>query len=302
MGSILQQALGFCVIIVLGYLLKRVGPMSKADGGVLSVIILTITLPAAIVVGLADVKITSILFILMTIGFVLNVIAILLGRLVWSNKPELQQKLLMYSVSGYNVGNFSLPFVQGFFPIAVPYLCMFDIGNAFMLAGGSPLLIDRLVGEKEKMNLPKIIRTLLKSIPFTTYLVMLVLRAFDISLTSGILDIFQLMSNANGFLSMLMIGLYLELRLPKQALSLVGKTLFMRYLLGILFAVLIVWLLPVDPMIKKVLALLCVSPIPTFSVINCVKAGIDEGTVGFTSSMSILISLVLMTGTMMILK
>lgn len=302
MGSIFQQALGFCVIILLGYLLKRVGPMSKADGGVLSIIIMKVTLPAAIVVGLADVQVSIILFILLTIGFSLNVIAILLARVIWSKKPELQQKLLMYSVSGYNIGNFSLPFVQGFFPIAVPYLCMFDIGNSFMLAGGSPLLIDRLVGEKEKMDLPKIIRTLLKSVPFTTYLVMLLLRTFDISLTSGILDIFQLIANANGFLSMLMIGLYLELRLPKKEIVIVGKTLFMRYFLGIVFAVVIVLFLPVDPTIKKVLALLCVAPIPTFSVINSVKAGIPEGTIGFSSSASILISLILMTGTMMLLN
>lgn len=55
MKEILLQAIGFCFVIFLGYLMKRIGLLSKADGGMLSVIIVNITLPATVKIGRAHV-------------------------------------------------------------------------------------------------------------------------------------------------------------------------------------------------------------------------------------------------------
>jgi len=100
---------------------------------------------------------------------------------------------------------------------------------------------------------------------------------------------------------MFMLGLYLELRLPKKAMHLVKEVLAWRYLCGAVFALLFAFLIPLDPLLRIVLVVLSVAPMPTFSVINSVKAGMPEETVGFTSSASILISLVLMTVIMMLM-
>ncbi|OEG15357.1 transporter [Enterococcus quebecensis] len=281
--------------------MKRIGLLSKADGGMLSVIIVNITLPATVVVSLASIDVSGTLFFLLAMGIVLNILVILIGSRVSTKRPVLEREFQMYSMSGYNIGNFSLPFIQGFYPLAVPFLLMFDIGNSVMLTGGSTLLIDKMVGTKEETTLKKIVSSLFKSAPFTAYMVMLLLRIVHVGLPVELLGMLEMIAKANGFLSMFMIGLYLELKLPKQALRLVKEVLFWRYLCGGLFALLFAFLLPLNPLLRVVLVVLSLAPMPTFSVINSVKAGMPEETVGFTSSASILISLVLMTLVMILM-
>lgn len=301
MKEIVVQAVGFCFIIFLGYLMKRIGLLSKADGSMLSMIIVNITLPATVIVSLASVVVSGTLFFLLTMGIVLNCLVILIGARASKKRPVLEQKFQMYSMSGYNIGNFSLPFIQGFYPLAVPFLLMFDIGNSVMLTGGSTLLIDKMVGSKEETSVKRIVLSLLKSVPFTAYLVMLLLRIVQIGLPLEVLSILEMIAKANGFLSMFMIGLYFELKLPKKALHLVKEVLMWRYLCGAAFALLFAFVIPLNPLLRIVLVVLSVAPMPTFSVINSVKAGMSEETVGFTSSASILISLVLMTIIMMLM-
>ncbi|WP_429948429.1 AEC family transporter [Enterococcus sp. AZ101] len=301
MKEILLQAIGFCFMIFLGYLMKRIGLLNKADGSMLSVIIVNITLPATVIVSLANVVVSETLFFLLIMGIILNVLVILIGSQVSKKRSVLEQKFQMYTMSGYNIGNFSLPFIQGFYPLAVPFLLMFDIGNSVMLTGGSTLLIDKMVGSKEETTLKKISLSLLKSAPFTAYLIMLLLRIGQVRLPVELLGILDMMAKANGFLSMFMIGLYFELRLPKKALHLVKEVLFWRYLCGAVLALLFAFVVPLSPLLRIVLVVLCLAPMPTFSVINSVKAGMPEETVGFTSSASILISLILMTIVMMLM-
>lgn len=282
------------LIILIGYGLKRINLLSKADGGTLSTIILNVTLPAAIIVNLADLQIQTNLLILLLAGFLLNCLMILIGAVTSKRKKTVEREFFMYSVSGYNVGNFTLPFLQSFFPVAVPLLAMFDMGNSIMLAGGSTVAIDKIVGEKAPVTILGIVKKLLKSIPFSAYLLMLILRSGEVVLPTSLIDILKVMAEANTFLSMFMVGLYLELNLPRKSYSLVTKTLGVRYGCGlILFA--LFYFLPIPHTMKIVLCLLSVSPIPTFSVINSVKAGMSEEIVGFTSSISFIIGLFFMT-------
>lgn len=302
MKEILVQAFAFCFMIFLGFLMKRMGLLSKADGGTLSVIIVNITLPATVIVSLANVVVSGTLFFLLVMGIVMNILVILIGSQISKKRSALERQFQMYSMSGYNIGNFSLPFIQGFYPLAVPFLLMFDIGNSVMLTGGSTILIEKMVGSKQDTNAQKIILSLLKSVPFTAYLLMLLLRIGDIKLPLELLSALEMVAKANGFLSMFMIGLYFEVRLPKRALHLVKEVLLWRYLCGGVLALVFAFVIPLSPLLRIVLVVLSVAPMPTFSVINSVKAGMPEETVGFTSSASILISLVLMTFIMLLMS
>ena len=123
---------------------------------------------------------------------------------------------------------------------------------------------------------------------------MLSLRILELDLPEAVFQIAQPIADANTFLSMFMIGLFLELRLPKKDLALVGRVLAIKYGAGLLLVAFFM-LLPFPAMIKIVLCLVSVGPIPTFGVINSVAAGMRAEVVGFTSSLSFLISLPLMT-------
>ncbi len=126
------------------------------------------------------------------------------------------------------------------------------------------------------------------------YLIMFGLRYFRVSLPSFIHTFFVPLANANVFLSMFMIGLYLDFSLPKGGFKALVKLFSLRYLVGFLL-IFVIHILPISMAEKMVLSLLCVSPIPLFGVMNAVIVGAKEEYVGFASSLSFLFSLVFMT-------
>jgi predicted permease len=301
MLTVFLNAFSLFLVILLGFFMKRIGLLGKADGNKISLIIINITLPAAIFVNLVDLIVKADLLLLIALGFLLNVLMIFVGFFASKGQNATERQFIMYSTSGYNIGNFSLPFVQSFFPLAVPFLSMFDMGNSIMLAGGSNVLIEGLVGKKAEVNPLKILVRLFKSPPYTVYVVMLIVRLLKIDLPDPLVNFIQIPANANTFLSMFMIGLYLDLKMPKGAGKLMGKVLATRYLGGLILAGFFA-ILPLPHLVKLVLCLLSVAPIATFGVINSVLAGENEETVGITSSASFMISLVLMTGVVVLLS
>uniref|UniRef100_UPI00403F7CD8 AEC family transporter n=1 Tax=Candidatus Enterococcus willemsii TaxID=1857215 RepID=UPI00403F7CD8 len=300
MEAILIQAVGLFLIILLGFFLKRVGLLSKADGTTLSVVIVNVTLPAVVIVNLAKLSMQADLVLFIIIGFVWSLVQIAIAWFASRKDSATIQQLYMYCASGFNIGNFTLPFVQGFLPMGVPFISMFDMGNSIMLCGGTNIVVDRLVGNNTSFHPKQIALRLVRSIPFTCYLVMLCLRIVNITLPDSFLTMLQPVASANVFLSMFMIGLYLELRLPKSAVRDVVKLLSIRYGVGLAIIVAF-YFLPIPHLQKVILSLLAITPIPLFGVINSVLAGVKEEVVGFASSISFLLSLPLMTLVVLIL-
>jgi len=293
--------LGLFGIILIGYLTKRLSLFVKADGSMISKIVVNVTLPAAIIVNLRALDVENQLLLLILAGILLNIVMIVIGHFFSKKQEQVEREFLMYSVSGYNIGNFAIPFVQSFMPQAIPILSFFDIGNSVMLAGGSTVVIEGISGSNEKRpSVKNVMGRLGRSVPFLCYLIMLCLRIFEIDLPAAVFQVVEPIANANTFLSMFMIGLFLELRLPKKELSLVWRVLIIKYAGGILLAALFMFL-PLPTIIKAVLCLVSVGPITTFGVINSVTAGMRAEVVGFTSSLSFLISLPLMTSLLLVL-
>lgn len=301
MLAIIMNALGLFLIIMLGYLLKRVGLLEKADGTKLSIIIMNITLPITIVLNMARFTWQADYVLLMVGALLFTLLQIGLAWPVVRKENLAGQSFGLFMGSGFNIGNFTLPFVQSFMPGGIALISMFDLGNSIMLAGGTQAVIDFLTKQKDALTPTVMVKRLLKTLPFTAYLVMLLLRLGQVSLPAKFLGMLQPIANANAFLSMFMIGLYLELKLPKKALGDVVKVLSLRLTASLLMTG-IVLLLKLDGTLTLILCLIAFSPVPTFGVINSVAAGSDEETVGFCSSVSFLTSLPLMTIVMLLMQ
>ena len=170
-----------------------------------------------------------------------------------------------------------------------------------MLAGGTGLVVEALTGENYVFNLKAFLQKLGRSVPFMCYLVLLLLRTASIAIPEMLITVVAPIASANTFLSMFMIGLYLEFKLPHYAWLLVLKTLLLRYTIGLILVV-IVYFTPINHLMKLVLSILAVTPIPIFNVMNAVLSGSDEESVGFCSSLSFLISLPLMTALIFIYR
>lgn len=296
MGEVLTQALSFLLVIVVAYLFKRGGILEERDGHVVSKIILNLTLPATIIIGFHSVEINSTLLIMVSLGLLANIALITIGGFIWRKRNSADQALMMFSQAGYNIGNFTIPFVQGFFPEAIPFIGSFDTGNALMVFGGTPLLADKMTGESRTTRGPKEVALKLFSSPsFTTYIVMILLAVLNVTIPDSALSIVELFASGNAFLSMFMIGLYLDINISREDLTKAAQLLFTRYTLGIALAAVFFFVLPLPDIVRLSLVLLALAPIGTVSTINMVVYGNKGSLAGFLASTSIILSLILMT-------
>lgn len=294
--AVLLQSLQFLLVILVAYLFKKGNILESKDGIILQKIILNLTLPATIVVGFNAVTVEPILFIMISLGLLSNIGLVIIGGYLWRKKDTQNQSLMMFSQAGYNIGNFTIPFVQGFFPAAIPYIGSFDMGNALMIFGGTPLIVDKMTDQnRSDRNLLHSFLGLFRSPSFTTYIIMFILALLGIVLPENLLSIFQLFSSGNAFLAMFMVGLYLEIRIDKGALSKVLTLLFTRYALGILLAFVFYFFLPLPDIVRLSLVLLALAPVGTVATINIIVYGSERSLASFLASISIIISLILMT-------
>ena len=82
MLDVLIRAGSFVAVIVLGFVLRRIGLFRKEDFKVLSNVVLKITLPAAIVVSFADTQLTPSMLAMILFGFLAGAVYMLLGYLL----------------------------------------------------------------------------------------------------------------------------------------------------------------------------------------------------------------------------
>ena len=104
MEAILVKACGFLFMIALGFVLKRIGLFSVEDSGVLSKIVLKITLPMAIISNFKGLELSSSFLIAIIIGFVVHFVAIAVVLLVTRKKPAEQRAFYIINTSGFNIG------------------------------------------------------------------------------------------------------------------------------------------------------------------------------------------------------
>lgn len=302
MLAVLLQSLQFLLVIFVAYLFKRAKILRSTDGVALQKIILNLTLPATIIIGFNGITVEPLLFIMISLGLFSNLILIALGGFISRKEEPAEQALMMFSQAGYNIGNFTIPFVQGFFPAAIPYIGSFDMGNALMLFGGSPMLVDKMTNQSHSNDgyLKRVLR-LFRSPSFTTYIVMFLLALLGIVLPQPVLSVFELFSSGNAFLSMFMVGLYLEIRMDAISLRKVRQLLFTRYTFGVIVAALFFFVLPLPLLVRTSLVLVALAPVGTVATINMIVYGNERSLSSFLSSISIIVSLVLMTVAMMLI-
>lgn len=298
MLEVLLKALSFVLIIFVSYQLKQKGFFSPKDYAIVSKITLNITLPAAIITSFANYERDTTLFLLVGLGLVINLLLILIGAVLSYKKDRNMRIYYMLNFPGFNIGSFSMPFVQCFLgAYGVIATCMFDTGNAIMSSGGAYAITSAVVGSKEgkKIGIEDIIKKLIHSVPFDVYIIMLVLSLLNFHIPDFISKALSTTASANGFMAMLMLGLMLDLNIEKQHLKEVVSLLFKRYSICAVLAVIIYFFTPLPITVRQVLVLVLFSPSPVLAPAFTQLSDGDVGVAGFSCSASIIISVVIMS-------
>lgn len=303
MSAILLKALGFIFIIILGYTLKKLEFFESKDYKLISKIMLNITLPAAVITAFANFEKGNSLVFVALLGLVCNIIMLLVGFLMSRKKDDSTKVLYMLNFPGYNIGSFAMPYVQSFLgPFGVVVTCMFDTGNAIMCTGGTYAATSGVVSSGEGISIKGVIRKLISSVPFDTYMVMMILSSAGLSLPSGINTIASTIGAANGFLAMLMIGMMFEIDLELSYVKQITSILLIRYSFAAIFALLFYFCTPFSLEIRQVLAILVFAPISALSPVFTEKCKGNVALSSLISSISILVSVLIMTTLLIIMN
>ena len=294
MLDVLIRAGCFVGIIILGFLLKKIGVFKDSDYSVLSAIVIKITLPAAIITNIANKEIDLTMFTVTLLGFGFGLLYVVLGFLLNLRKSKEQRAFEILNLPGYNIGCFAMPFVQSFLgPIGVITASLFDIGNAFVCLGGS-YSIATMVKDGERFSFKRIIKTLLKSIPFVLYVIMPLLCIAKVRIPDAIITFAGIVGNANPFMAMFIIGIGFKLTANKSQIGYIFKILSIRYLTALVLALFIYFILPFDGEIQKALILLVFSPIGALVPVFTAQLREDLGLSSAINSIAIICSIVFM--------
>lgn len=301
MLDLLSRAGCFVAIIVLGFVLRRIGFFKEGDFRVLSQIALKITLPASVVVSFAQMTVEpamlTVVLISLTCGIVYIGIAFLLN--IKSNKE--QRAFDVLNIPGYNIGLFAVPFVQSFLGAGgVIVTSLFDTGNAFVCLGGS-YGIASSVKDGKGFSFKRIGKALVTSVPFMTYIIMIILNLTRIQLPGVVLSFAEVIKNATTFVAMLMIGVGFELKADKKQLGQIFKIVAVRYGLAAVFASVFYFVLPFALEVRQALVLLAFSPISAAVPAFTGELKSDVGLSSAVNSVCILCSIVFMTALMLVM-
>lgn len=293
MTDILIRAGSFVAIIILGYVLRRCGIFKESDFGVLSKVVLKITFPAAVITSFAGRQIEPALLSLSLIALMCGVIYMLIAALVNSRDSREQRAFDILNLPGYNIGNFTMPFVQSFLgPTGVIATGIFDMGNAVITLGGA-FGVASAVKSGTRFSFTRILKALSHSVPFITYIVMLLLNLLHISLPKPITEFAGIVGSANPFLAMFMIGVGFKLGGQKGQYGKILRLLALRYGMAVVIALIFWFVLPFELEIRQALVILAFSPIGAAVPPFTAELKGDVGLSSAINSMAIVCSIVI---------
>ena len=293
MQDILIKAGCFVAIILLGYTMKKIGVLKQEDFMVLSKIVIRITTPSAIAVSFAGKVIDLSLLTLILLGFGAGMILVAAAYIANLRADKNRRAFDMLNIAGYNIGNFSLPFVQGFLgPTGIIVTSLFDTGNAVIALGGA-FGAAATVKDGRGFDLKLIANKLMHSVPFVCYIILVTLNLAKIPLPSPLLSCLQIIANANAFLAMFMLGVGFNLSGDFRQIGTIVRVLGLRYGLSAVMALAVWFLLPFDAEVRTTLVILLFSPISAIVPAFTGDLGEDVGLSSAINSISIIISIVI---------
>lgn len=293
MLDILTRAGSFVAIILLGYVLKKIGVFKQEDFSVLSKIVIRITLPAAIITSFAGKEIDPALLAIVMLGMGGGIVYIVAAILANARSTKEQKAFEVLNLSGYNIGNFTMPFVQSFLgPTGVIVTSLFDTGNAFVCLGGS-FGVASMIKDGTGFSFSRIFKALSRSVPFLTYILMVVMNLLHIGVPVPVLELAKIIANANAFLAMFMIGVGFNLGGDTSQTGKIVKILAMRYSIATALALGFYFLTPFELEARQALVILAFSPIGSAVPPFTAELKGDVGLSSAINSMAIIISIVI---------
>lgn len=296
MIEILIKPFTYIFLIVAGYILKTTKIVKAEDANTLGVISFSLLLPLAIISSFRGFEFEYSLILVVIGSFLLNVFLGIMGKIVSRNKSKQWQAVYLLNNSSYNIGSLVLPFIITVFePKYLIYMSMFDVGNAMYSMGLNYALAESTLNNTTTFSFKSFMGKLVSSMPFMTYVCLLVLVNLGIILPDVLFDVAGSIGQANVIIVMIMFGVLLEFDLSKEVISNSLHVLAVRYGFATLSSLVVSFILPLPMEAKKVLVLCLFSPMTSAVATYCMKLGIKQEKYGLINAISMPISIAILT-------
>ncbi len=161
-----------------------------------------------------------------------------------------------------------------------------------MCLGGSYSVASMIRGGSGGFSFGKILSTLVRSVPFDTYILMTAFNLLHVQLPESVITFAGIVGNANPFLAMLMLGVGFKLSGSREQLGAMARILLVRYSVAAVLAVVFFRFLPLALEYRQALAFLVFSPISSAVPAFTADLGEDFGLSSALNSISAMISIV----------
>ena len=293
MQDILIKAGCYIAIIVLGYALRQKGFFGPEAFGVLSKILMKITLPCAVIASNAGKAIDSSMLTIVLLSFGAGVLYMILGSLIYQRKGKDAQAFAILNIPGYNIGTFAMPFTQNFLgAMGNITTSIFDMGNALICLGGA-YGVAASVKEGKGFDIKRILKNLVTSVPCMTIIIMVILNLFSLTPPKPIVAFAQIVGNANAFLAMFTIGVGFKLSGDRSQFADMAKILGIRYGVAAVLALIYYFVLPFELEVRQALVILAFAPIGSAIPVFTAELKGDVGLSAAINSVAIVISIVI---------
>ena len=148
---------------------------------------------------------------------------------------------------------------------------------------------------KESFSIKEVIKKLVTSIPFDTYMLIFLISILHIQIPKFIQDITLRLGNANTFLSMFMVGLLLDFKIDRSEIKDVFNIIIIRNVVAVLLALSVWFYIPIPVLAKKMLIICLFAPVASVAPIFSLKCGYKKDMPAMAGSISMLVSIITMS-------
>ena len=293
MIHVILQAMVYVSFIALGLVLRKTNFLGPDAFPVISKVVIRITLPCALFYTFLNREIDTSMLLLTALGFGLNALLLLTANFLHLRKKTEERAFAVLNVGSFNVGTFTLPFLQSFYGgAAVAAAGLFEVGNGFYSNGGC-LIMAQLIKDKQGFSPLRILKGLLRSFPFLANIAGICVALLHITIPWPLEDFVRIVGGANPFLSMFALGVGFRLDINREQIGKIVKILGLRYAICAAAAVLFFTCLPFDLVVRKALVLVCFAPLSTPIPAYAEELKLDSGLASAINFSSVLISTVI---------
>lgn len=298
MENALLTVASLTTIIILGVVMPRVISVPHVFVDVLSKIVFNITVPCAIFYAFVTSEFNPSLILIVAVGFVCCFIPWFVAMLITWREDRDSKVFMMCNISGYNIGNFVLPFAMTLFPPhTIVAICLFDAGNSLMINGGVYPFTSALV-EKGTSLFGRILlalKRLIKSIPFDLYALLVILAIANVSIPQQIVTFIEPIAQANSFLAMLLLGLMVNFSIDQSKIGQLVRIIVCRFIIAGILCVAVFMLLPFDYETRLVVAAMLWAPAAGLGPVFTMWLKGDEGLAGLANVITVVAGIIAMS-------